>query len=563
MFETVIGLCLLALCSCAHRISVDSVPPDAKVYSIDSSGARKELLGKTPLSIDGVKGSGLYGIEVEQPGYMPHKLVFPLAYASDVRVRIDLQKLSDDFVRNLPPALFRTGVDRALEELLYLQSSLYTKSDDEIARMLMDYDKRYSEVSAYHFLVGTFNLYKSRYSEASRAFSKAIELDPKNEDARKMLILTDVKFVNQSQALRSRAFADIEASAKEVAALSNGYVAKVKINPNSPTYDGFEIVIPSDVLFRPTTARVTPRGASVLNKLSKEFLKVQQGLSVTIEAHTDPDVSAEANENPGFVSKGKSPFKSAWELSSARAASVMELLKAEGVNAETWSIAGYADSRPLLYKPVGKNEPVVNQNMNRRVVLRVSLLPKERNETVLSEDEVKQLKARAAQFLDEGQNGEEGNSRGNSGNAGRNSRSNDFGNNSQNSNQNIRNSGGGFQQGQNFNPYQNQGGNISPYDVQMNGEVNANGNVGLSGNGSRAGGGNTSGTNTRGANGQVGGRNTAPSRGVTRVNGGNVSASSKGAGKGSSGSVKGSTGKTDKKKSVPIPKIPKIALPHQ
>ncbi|MBQ9623453.1 MAG: OmpA family protein, partial [Treponema sp.] len=89
----------------------------------------------------------------------------------------------------------------------------------------------------------------------------------------------------------------------------------------------------------------------ILLKLSKFFQDSElKNRRFRIEGHTD----STPVENETFPSN--------WELSSARAASVLHYLSDFGVNEQQFSIAGYADTRPMF-----SNETKEGQAYNRRV----------------------------------------------------------------------------------------------------------------------------------------------------------------------------------------------------
>ena len=59
-------------------------------------------------------------------------------------------------------------------------------------------------------------------------------------------------------------------------------------------------------------------------------------MDVSVQGHTD-------NQSPG----SNSPFKDNWELSTARAISVLQELLLDGVNPKRISASGYAQFKPL------------------------------------------------------------------------------------------------------------------------------------------------------------------------------------------------------------------------
>ena len=115
---------------------------------------------------------------------------------------------------------------------------------------------------------------------------------------------------------------------------------------------GVVISLASDVFFEQGSAVLNiDETRDILLKLSKFFQDSElKNRRFRIEGHTD----STPVENEIFPSN--------WELSSARAASVLHYLSDFGVNEQQFSIAGYADTRPMF-----SNETKEGQAYNRRV----------------------------------------------------------------------------------------------------------------------------------------------------------------------------------------------------
>lgn len=111
-----------------------------------------------------------------------------------------------------------------------------------------------------------------------------------------------------------------------------------------------EIEIKTDLLFASGVADVAGSTRPVLVKLG-EILKPFSN-PLRVEGHTDNRPIATAS------------YPSNWELSSARAASVVHVLLTTGVVPGRLSIAGFGE-----YQPVADNNLVEGRNANRRVVL--------------------------------------------------------------------------------------------------------------------------------------------------------------------------------------------------
>ncbi len=111
-----------------------------------------------------------------------------------------------------------------------------------------------------------------------------------------------------------------------------------------------EVEIRTDILFASGVATVSPAAVPVLQELSA-ILKPFSN-AVRVEGHTD---------NRPINTR---EFPSNWELSAARAASVVHLFMQQGIDPARLEIIGLGE-----YRPVGDNATAEGRNTNRRVVV--------------------------------------------------------------------------------------------------------------------------------------------------------------------------------------------------
>jgi chemotaxis protein MotB len=114
------------------------------------------------------------------------------------------------------------------------------------------------------------------------------------------------------------------------------------------------------VLFDSGQAAVKPAGLKVLKQVA-EILKKVNDKQIRIEGHTD---------NVPISSRLKDRFTSNWELSTARATSVVRFLVDAGVDQTILSAAGHSDTRP-----VASNDAEDGRAANRRI--EIVLYPKD------------------------------------------------------------------------------------------------------------------------------------------------------------------------------------------
>ena len=111
-----------------------------------------------------------------------------------------------------------------------------------------------------------------------------------------------------------------------------------------------EVEMKTDILFPSGSARLSDGAVSILEQLGGVLAPFPN--PVRVEGHTD-------NKPIKTVL-----FSSNWELSGARAGSVVRVLANHGVDPNRLAVVGYGEQRPL--KP---NDTVDNRNANRRVVV--------------------------------------------------------------------------------------------------------------------------------------------------------------------------------------------------
>ncbi len=138
----------------------------------------------------------------------------------------------------------------------------------------------------------------------------------------------------------------------------NNKQVKVEMQPK-----GLVITFVSEVLFDSGKAKLRKDSLDKLDKVTSVLNTTVSDLNVGIEGHTDNQPIK------------KSGWKSNWELSTARALSVLHYLSDKGVAEPRLEAIGYGE-----YKPVASNDSKEGRQKNRRV--EIVILPK--TETVNS-----------------------------------------------------------------------------------------------------------------------------------------------------------------------------------
>ncbi len=120
---------------------------------------------------------------------------------------------------------------------------------------------------------------------------------------------------------------------------------------------GLVVTFVAEVLFDSGMAKIRPSAHEVLNKVAGVINDNVGDRNIAIEGHTDNEPIK------------KSGWKSNWELSTARATSVLHYLEDKGVSPNRLQATGYGE-----YRPVASNDTKEGMQKNRRV--EIIILPK-------------------------------------------------------------------------------------------------------------------------------------------------------------------------------------------
>jgi chemotaxis protein MotB len=111
-----------------------------------------------------------------------------------------------------------------------------------------------------------------------------------------------------------------------------------------------EVELRTDILFTSGSAQPAPAAVPVLERLAHALAPLPN--AVRVEGYTDN------------VPIRTSVFYSNWELSAARAGSVVRVLSSQGIDPTRLAVVGYGEQRPLT-----SNDTAEGRNANRRVVV--------------------------------------------------------------------------------------------------------------------------------------------------------------------------------------------------
>jgi len=122
------------------------------------------------------------------------------------------------------------------------------------------------------------------------------------------------------------------------------------------TEEGVFIKFPGKILFELGEADLKPKAKKILEKIVPLLKDYSRSYNICIEGHTD---------NLPIHNKR---FSSNWELSAARAISVVKYFQEKGLSSERLSAAGYGEYRPLV-----PNDTADNRALNRRIEILIKV----------------------------------------------------------------------------------------------------------------------------------------------------------------------------------------------
>jgi chemotaxis protein MotB len=161
--------------------------------------------------------------------------------------------------------------------------------------------------------------------------------DPKQAEA---------ALISQRQSQRAKALQQV---ADQVAKAMDDLV-KANLVMVRRTDFWIEVEIKTDILFPSASAQLEPGAVSVIEKLGDALAPFPN--PIRVEGHTDNRPIKTAT------------FISNWELSAARAGSVVRVLASKGVEPGRLAVIGYGENRPTH-----PNDSLEGRNANRRVVV--------------------------------------------------------------------------------------------------------------------------------------------------------------------------------------------------
>ena len=168
--------------------------------------------------------------------------------------------------------------------------------------------------------------------------------------------LSDAGFRNENMPTE-----DAFEKVKKSLSMSLGASGYDKFIAPSSTAHGIDVELAGAAFFEPGSAKFTAEALPMLQVIYAQIAPLAKAdISIEIDGHTDDSPVSSAQ------------FPSNWELSSARAASVVRYFISKGFPASKLRAVGLAATEPKAPDRDSEGSPIpANQDLNRRVVIRL------------------------------------------------------------------------------------------------------------------------------------------------------------------------------------------------
>jgi chemotaxis protein MotB len=160
--------------------------------------------------------------------------------------------------------------------------------------------------------------------------------------------------LNRTVRLRDNEIAELEREQQELADEVARWAVRGAIKMQMLA-DGLHLILPHDVLFESGTTQLSAEGTKLVVELVQEIN--QQPYQIAVLGFSD-----NVPVGPGLAAQ----YPSNWELSGARAASVVRVLEAEGIPADQLIAVSRGETGPIA-----SNDTPEGRAQNRRIDIRI------------------------------------------------------------------------------------------------------------------------------------------------------------------------------------------------
>ncbi len=207
-------------------------------------------------------------------------------------------------------------------------------------------------VSYSDFITLLFAFFVVMYSVSQVSETKYKTLSDTLEKTFSPSVQTPAQEAAQSPGARASEIVEPDELAAELRQAFSGLVSSGHL-ALSGNEDWVELAVDSELLFESGSAKPAAEAIEIFSDVAEILAPFDN--AVAVSGHTDN------------VPINTADFQNNWQLSSARAVSVVNLLAYGGVNPSRLSAIGYGE-----YRPIADNSTAQGRAANRRVVLRVA-----------------------------------------------------------------------------------------------------------------------------------------------------------------------------------------------
>jgi tetratricopeptide (TPR) repeat protein len=174
---------IVFLQSCAGTVQIKSFPEEADVYILGGSKEDKTSLGKTPLTkktseLGDKTNKGPVVLIIEKPGFQAHRYILPILGSGNLSIDVHLSPAA---------GMLSTTTNKIITMLFQAERYLMENRPDEALKTAEEIKKINGNIAAAYHIAGAAYIMQKDTTKSRFEWARALELDPENNEAQKML----------------------------------------------------------------------------------------------------------------------------------------------------------------------------------------------------------------------------------------------------------------------------------------------------------------------------------------------------------------------------------------
>jgi tetratricopeptide (TPR) repeat protein len=175
--------------ACSHTIEIKTSPAGAEVRLAARGKQSERVLGVTPLRLALPADGNLAHFEVTLTGSRSRSVLLPLTPNEVSKVSLDLSPIDSKWFESELLKSHPEVLSQAMEQIFAFQRVVLKGDSKEVETLVPRFQLSLGRVSVFHSLLGNHYFLKNEREKAKSAYSRALELDPNNAEARQVLQL--------------------------------------------------------------------------------------------------------------------------------------------------------------------------------------------------------------------------------------------------------------------------------------------------------------------------------------------------------------------------------------